>query len=241
MEGNTTFVSDGSDMIKPEVYILSGDELRRTKVMNLRREFLNIHGEDYLTENCAEASTLFAGWEAAANASYPTNGNYKIDSTTLANLGPVTEEVEFIEVPTCPTSTLVIQVCNSNALMDDNFDVVLNGTTIGTLDLSTNAQVGSVFLANLDPFLNVTSPDFACPMTLMVTFRYSPSIVKVRGNVLQMVNTQNNGNGNLGSIGIRHYEISGEELINPCVVADLNYSGGSGDSFEFTFDYRNCQ
>lgn len=241
MEGNTTFISDGSDMIKPEVYILSGDELRRTKVMNLRREFLNIHGEDYLTENCAEAGTLFAGWEAAALAAYPTNGNYRIDSTTLANLGPVTEEVEFIEVPTCPVSTLVIQVCNSNAQKDDNFDVMLNGTTIGTLDLSTDAQVGSVFLASLDPFLNVTSPDFACPLVLMVTHRYNPSIIKVRGNVLQMVNTQNNGNGNFGSIGIRHYEIDGENLINPCVVADLQYSGGSGDSFEFTFDYRNCQ
>ena len=241
MEGNTTFISDGSDMIKPAVYILSGDELRRTKVMNLRREFLNSHGEDYLTNHCAEAETLFSGWEATAKALYPTTGNYRIDSTTFENLGPVTEDVEFIEVSSCPTSILVIQVCNSNAQRDDNFDVFLNGTLIGALDLSTDAQVGSVFLASLDPGLEVTSPDFACPMTLMVTYRYNPSIIKVRGNVLQMVNTQDNGNGNMGTIGIRHYQIDGVDLVAPCVVADLEYSGGSGESFNFTFDYRNCQ
>ena len=56
-----------------------------------------------------------------------------------------------------------------------------------------------------------------------------------------MINTQDNGSGNAGTVGVRNYLISGpSELSNPCVVANLVYSGSSGVNFELNFDYTAC-
>ena len=39
----------------------------------------------------------------------------------------------------------------------------------------------------------------------MVVYRFDPSLLYEGDNTLFMKNTQNNGNGNAGSIGIRNY------------------------------------
>lgn len=146
-------------------------------------------------------------------------------------------------IPTCPDRRLVIQICNSNASKDDNFDVYLNGldpaNLIGSVDLSENAQKGSVFVASLT-VLDITEPDFACPMAGMTVYEFDPALVVGGVNTIYMVNTQNNGNSNYGSVGVRNYEITGSDLANPCVVANLLYSGASGSNFELAFDYTAC-
>ena len=117
--------------------------------------------------------------------------------------------------PQCPDKVFVLQVCNSNSLIDDNFDVFLNGTLIGALDLNQNAQVGSVFIGSTD----------------------------TRQNTIFIDNTQNNGNCNRGTFEIRNYEIdpnNPNELSNPCVIDDQEYIGGSGVDFTLTFDYTEC-
>jgi len=138
---------------------------------------------------------------------------------------------------------LVFQICNSNAFRDDNFDIYLNGTApgnfIGSVDLSTDEQVGSVFIATLTP-LTITDPDFVCPLVDMDVQFFDPALVIGGVNTVYMVNTQNNANGNYGTVGIRNYEIDGTDLINPCIVADLLYSGISGSNFELNFDYTAC-
>jgi hypothetical protein len=48
-----------------------------------------------------------------------------------------------------------------------------------------------------------------------------------------MQNIQNNNNNNFGSVQIRAYDIIGDNLINPQVIADLEYRGPSGDNFTF--------
>ena len=72
--------------------------------------------------------------------------------------------------PDCPDRRVVIQVCNSNSQIDDNFDVYLNGSYIGYLDLDSNSQVGSIFIGDADTNITVTQPDFTCPLNNMVTF-----------------------------------------------------------------------
>jgi hypothetical protein len=155
--------------------------------------------------------------------------------------GPVdaSTNCEDCEPPNCTGAILVFQVCNSNASKDDNFDVYLNDVYIGALDLNAYAQVGSVFIANLNPALTITDPDFICPLTLMDTYRFDPSIVQAN-NVLELRNTQINFNGNFGNIGVRNYQLSGTDLINPCQVANYEYSAGDGESFKFYFNYESC-
>jgi len=142
--------------------------------------------------------------------------------------------------PVCPDRTLVFQVCNSNAITDDNFDVYLNNNYIGALDLNGNAQNGSVFLATLNGAANIVSSDFVCPLNNMVTYTFDPAFVVGGANTLELRNTQDNGSGNFGSIGLRNYLTSGNNLSSPCVVADLTYSGGAGVSFTFNFNYTDC-
>jgi hypothetical protein len=142
-------------------------------------------------------------------------------------------------VPSCPDRRVVFQICNSNSALDDNFDIYLNDIYIGAVDLSTNAQVGSIFIADENVAVELGSSDFVCPLSGMVTYHFNPSIL-LASNILEMRNTQNNGNGNFGQIGVRNYSLSGTTLSSPCVITNLEYSGASGDSFTFNFDYTQC-
>lgn len=142
--------------------------------------------------------------------------------------------------PTCPDRALVFQVCNSNSAKDDNFNVYLNSNYIGYLDLSANAQVGGLYIATTNESLSLGSGDFRCPLSLMETFRFDPSFLVYGTNTLFLENAQNNGNGNYGTIGIRNYVIDGDTLSDPCVVADLEYSGSSGANFSLGFIYTEC-
>ena len=144
------------------------------------------------------------------------------------------------EAPTCPDRALVFQICNSNSAKDDNFDVYLNNNYIGFLDLNSNSQVGSVFIATTNASADLVSGDFVCPLTLMDTYRFDPSFVLYGTNTLELRNAQNNANGNYGVIGVRNYLVDGDDLSAPCVVANLEYSGPSGSDFTLTFDYTAC-
>lgn len=145
---------------------------------------------------------------------------------------------ELDAAPNCPNNVTVFQVCNENAFRDDNFDVFLNGSLIGNLDLNQDAQVGSIFVASNTPLV-ITEPDFPCPLSNMQLFFFDPDIITLR-NTVQMINTQNNGNGNQGTLSIRNYEISGNTLINPCVIEDIEWDGPSGLDFEFSWIYDAC-
>lgn len=132
----------------------------------------------------------------------------------------------------CADKVLVIQVCNSNAAKDDNFDVILNGVNIGSLILDTDAQVGSVFIAGDG---DIVGADFACPIDNMVVYRFSSTLLRIGTNTLRMENIAISNNGNFGSIGIRSYTKNGTSLFDPITIDNLTYSGGDGESFDFTF------
>jgi hypothetical protein len=143
--------------------------------------------------------------------------------------------------PTCPDRALVFQVCNENSSADDNFDIYLNDNYIGFLDLSQYAQVGGIFIATTNANANVVSGDFACPLSLMDTYRFNPSFLVYGTNKLEMRNAQSNGNGNYGTISVRNYLVDGNDLSNPCVVADMVFGFfASGESTTLYFDYTAC-
>jgi len=143
--------------------------------------------------------------------------------------------------PTCPDRALVFQVCNENSSADDNFDIYLNDNYIGYLDLSQYAQVGGIFIATTNASANVVSGDFACPLSLMETYRFDPSYLLYGTNKLEMRNAQSNGNGNYGTISVRNYLVDGNDLSSPCVVADMVFGFfASGESTTLYFDYTAC-
>lgn len=137
----------------------------------------------------------------------------------------------------CPGKVIVFQICNENSVIDDNFNIVINGTLLGLLDLNANAQVGAVFIGSTDPTLVITQPDFPCPLALMDVYRFDDALLNIGANTLDMINVQMNGFGNFGTVGIRAYDLVGFELVNPVVIQDLTYSGGDGESFSFGFDF----
>lgn len=147
--------------------------------------------------------------------------------------------VNVTAVPSCPDRRVAFQICNSNASRDDNFDIFLNGTYIGAVDLSTDAQVGSVFIADLNIAHVITSADFVCPIGSMQVYRFDPSLLSTT-NTIFMQNTQNNGNGNAGTIGVRNYLLTGNNLSDPCTIADLSYGPPPGGNATLTFAYTSC-
>jgi hypothetical protein len=144
-----------------------------------------------------------------------------------------------VAAPVCTGRTVVFQICNSNSVIDDNFDIYLNDIYIGKVNLNANALVGSVFIGDTDPAVTIGSSDFVCPIANMVVYRFSPSILKAY-NTVRMVNTQNNGSGNLGDVGFRNYLKTGTSLSAPIVLANLQYSGNSGLSFNLPFEWTSC-
>jgi hypothetical protein len=135
----------------------------------------------------------------------------------------------------CPEKVVVFQICNSNAVRDDNFEIQLNGNVIGNVDLNANALVGSVFIASTNTNLTITGADFVCPTSAMVKYFFDESIIIDGINTIYMRNTQANRTGNQGTIGVRVYDIVGNTLSNPITVADVGYSPPNGRDFTTTF------
>lgn len=144
--------------------------------------------------------------------------------------------------PACTDKVLVIQICNENAVIDDNFDVLLNNTKIGEVDLSQDARIGSFFIGSTDTNINITGLEdgFLCSISDMVIYRFDPSLLYEGTNTLFMKNTQLNNSGNAGSIGIRNYKLTGNNLSDPCDIQDLTYAGPNGVNFVKEFAFNTC-
>jgi hypothetical protein len=166
------------------------------------------------------------------------------DGTTVVRLLSVNsncnnhEDIVINIPPVCTNQTIVFQLCNTSATVQDDFDIFLNGIKIGDVSLNQSAQVGSVMVGSNVTQI-ITQPDFACPLGNMQLFFFDPDLISYR-NSITMTNTQNNGNGNVGTLSIRNYNVVNTSLETPCVVQDFNFSGSSGDSFNFTWIHSQC-
>ena len=243
--------------IIPTFSVISGKKLREMYVVKKRETQIMDWIEASIIPSCVsevEMINLLTQWKAESRIAYPGEGDYRVRILDEAGeLIPMGSVVEFITdadqvaidpcvtpVPTCVDRRVAIQICNSNGATDDNFDIYLNNVYIGAVDLNSDSQIGSVFIADLDPTVEITSADFACPLSGMVTYHFNPNILQT-SNVLEMRNTQDNGAGNLGSVGIRNYLLTGTDLSTPCVIADLQYGyAPSGTSFTLNFEYTEC-
>ena len=205
-------------------------------LLNNATPITNVSGNTYQSNftytNAANDDYLYLVWDYRVATAIELCYDATSSSNSCCDCGT--------DAPVCPDRTLVFQVCNSNSARDDNFDVYLNNNYIGALDLNSNTQAGSVFIASTNTSSAVTSSDFVCPLNLMVTYHFDPNFVVGGANTLELRNTQSNNNGNYGSIGLRNYLTTGNVLNSPCVVDNLVYSGTTGSSFSLTFNYTEC-
>jgi len=159
-------------------------------------------------------------------------------TTTPLPPQPTTTSTTTTTTTPCPCSLNIfaIQICNFNAAKDDNFNVYLNNTYIGALNLNQDLQVGSIFIAGAN---NIHLPDqsLACPENLMNIYYFNKNLLNLKlKNVLEMRNTQTNNNKNEGVIKIIGYS----NLQNYCVLDYKTYNGENGASFKFDFYYNGC-
>lgn len=239
----------------PTYMMLSGDYLRKLHITKqYGTQIVNwVAAEvDPVCVPKTEMDALINMWTKEAESMYPGEGDHRVRLLDEeGNPIPIGSDVEFIieenevgidsceiTTPTCPDRVVVFQICNQNGITDDNFNIYLNGTYIGAVDLSAMAQVGSVFIASTDE-LTIDSADFACPVPGMVVYFFDPALLQT-SNTIEMRNTQDNGSGNAGTVGIRNYLLTGTSLSAPCVIADLNYAPDSGQDAILNFDYTQC-
>jgi hypothetical protein len=176
-------------------------------------------------------SAVFIAEMTAGN----TDGGGGIEPPSVTEPPEQTPEPGF-----CDDRVMVFSICNANAAKDDNYEIYLNDNLLGIADLSANDLVGSIFVGSKNPSFSITDTDFVCPLSKMTRYNFDPSYIIEGTNTVKMKNIQLNNNGNWGVLGIRNYSIDGSVLNSPCYINNLNYSGGNGQDFEFTFEYNQC-
>jgi hypothetical protein len=238
------------NIVDPNYVVMSGNELRDLYVSRAYSSQAVAWAEAEIDPNTLPPetlNTLVQEWTAESQSVYPGLGDYVVRVLDdEGNPVPVGSETTFIVenedlpvTPTCADRVVVLQICNENSITDDNFDIYLNGYYIGAVDLSAMAQVGSVFIASENPSLVISSSDFACPLVGMVIYRFDPALLRTN-NMIEMRNTQDNGFGNAGTIGIRNYLLTGTDLSAPCIIADVTFNSSGGESTSLNFTYTEC-
>ena len=145
----------------------------------------------------------------------------------------------FDHTSTCPSTppTFAFQICNSNGEIDDNFEVILNGTSIGELIFTSNTISGSIFIADSTSGVTFNSYPFDCPISGMTIYYFNPDLINEGNNEILMSNIQNNDNGNFGTINGFTFKNINSTLFSPNEILNDVFSGNSGLNFSFNFDY----
>lgn len=140
-------------------------------------------------------------------------------------------------------SAYAFYICNSNAAKDDDFEIYINGVSVGSAILGENAQIGSILFAgtsSLNVFDFESAAPFVCPLDQMVNYYFDPSLILDNStNTLSMINRVENFNSNFGSIRLSLFEVcSGTQITsvtNTQLISAFNFFGPTGDSFSFEF------
>jgi hypothetical protein len=172
----------------------------------------------------------------------------KIDSGSInTNAGilykPYNILNESIQQYCCQTlSTYAFFICNSNAAADDDFEIYLNGVSVGSAILGQDDYIGSILFASTSSqnTISFVETPFICPLNKMTSYYFNSAIFETGVNTLSMINRVEHDNGNQGSIALSIFEIcSGSiqtSVTNSETVEIFNYSGSTGEDFSFTFN-----
>ena len=147
----------------------------------------------------------------------------------------------------CCDNEYGIMICNSNSILDDNFDVFLNNNKIG-VHLAPNGIIGGEFWVTDNAITRQILTCAQCDLCnndfeLCITCAGSNDIIDgiipknlfVQGlNTLRMFNTQANGSGNYGRVWV--FKFSKNPPAVKAIPLSATYSGNNGQSFFFNFN-----
>ena len=137
-----------------------------------------------------------------------------------------------------PDRVIVIQICNNNGIQDDNFDLSLNGTNIGNVDLNSANRVGVILIGSPNTSLYLGENPFQCDITGMPVIYFDPTLLAYGGspvplqNNLTMTTTQDNAFCSHGIVQIRSFLAVGSELTDNCYIRRDDYRGCNNDPIE---------
>ncbi len=134
----------------------------------------------------------------------------------------------------------ILAICNTNAIADDQFDLILNGTNIGFFDGNDSACVGEVFVTDAAISMgDVPMP--ACCLSEMTLTVISDTLFSGASNTLFMENVGETGvNGSWGTVLLVRVCIVGGEVVGRNICSVQNYSGFPGDDINLNLGGCEC-
>jgi hypothetical protein len=133
----------------------------------------------------------------------------------------------------CCNNPFAIVVTNSNAQIDDNFDVLLNGVSIGTIDNSINDFTGRIFSqGGIIAANNIVSPN---PNAFQATLTLNMALLLVGVNYLVLNTLVNNHNNNAGTVRIGLWKTIGAGYFLSTALVNTSYSFLSPGTQSFSF------
>lgn len=136
----------------------------------------------------------------------------------------------------CCCSIDVILIYNSNAITDDDFNVFLNGTSIGTRNGLSPLCKASIWSAGSAISVGWTGFPSGCSPVSVETFSLDASLFVNGSNTLTLNQAANNGSGNFGALQIVRLSQSGGSYAICKTWLDTNYSGVPPMAFSFTWN-----
>lgn len=146
-------------------------------------------------------------------------------------------ECQIHDCGSFPDKALAFSICNSNGLVDDNFDVYFNNYFVGTVDFSNTGITNYVFVGTTKTNFLISGSPFDCQIDKTKVKTFSPLIERDGQNLIKLQNVKNNNNGNYGIVQVKQFIFTGDTLEYPSTIQDFIYEGDSGVDFNFYFDY----
>lgn len=146
----------------------------------------------------------------------------------------------------CCCGNLAIIVYNSNGAIDDNFEILLNGTSLGTIDNNQNNCTGRIFtnISGLTaPLWKVSGSPLTCGSGIFAfesNLSLNESLFVSGTNTLRITVTQDNGNGNFGTIRVAKLVFDGSYYVETPTYLGTTYnfaSAGTPNNHDYTFSY----
>lgn len=135
-------------------------------------------------------------------------------------------------------SVFAIALWNSNSVTDDDFDVKLNGHSIGAINGNQDAVTGRIFALSTDftPAKFGPAPTNVMESTLLL----DESFLVTGVNALHVDITHVNGFGDLGSVRVGYWRLdeltAGKYDLHGAALLD-SYYGNFDSRFDWTFNY----
>jgi hypothetical protein len=129
-----------------------------------------------------------------------------------------------------------ILICNSNSITDDDFDIVLNGSTIGFFAGELPPSCPGNFFVTSNEISAADVRDGCCGTD--ITSTVISSALFTASNTLEMINVADNGSKNFGIVEVYRITVTGGVIttVDRCLAS---YYGGVGGT-SFTYNFGDC-